>query len=382
MFGCRTWRRLRVAPVAAGALLLVAGVAPAEAAITKVQSGTAASGTAVTAITPTLSAASTSGNLLTAIVSTGANTTVTAPAGWVKATGVFVTGAGSTQIWYDANNAGAISSVRFSLSASDSVTAQLSEWSGIARSSPLDGTGTGTRTTNNTTLTVAATAAAPNELAITSFATGTGSSGNTFTPASGWTNLLSAASVSKTGDFKTAAGSGSVSEVETAATTSTWAGAIATFYGGCGGGSLSLTPPATATFPTVTLNGASQTTTMNLAFTPTDSTGGGSGWNLTGTSTTFKNAGSQTLPTTATTVTAATAAATAGTCRLPTNAIGYPQTLPAAATAPTAIKLYDAALATGLGPSTVTLTFGLAIPPATRSGTYSSTWTFTLASGP
>jgi hypothetical protein len=75
-------------------------------------------------------------------------------------------------------------------------------------------------------------------------------------------------------------------------------------------------------------------------------------------------------------------AATAGTCRLPTNAIAYPVTLPAATTAPTAVKLYDAAAATGLGPSTVTLTFKLSVPPNAYNGSFSSTWTFSLVSGP
>jgi hypothetical protein len=257
------------------------------------------------------------------------------------------------------NNAGGISSVRFTLSATDSAVAQLSEWSGVAAASPLDGTGTATKTTTATTLAVSATAAAANELAITSFGASTGSGGNTFTPAAGWTNLLPAHTVSETGDYKINVGSGSVSETQTAATTAKWAAAIATFYGGCPGGSLALTSPSTATFPGLTLNGSNQSVTTNLAFTPTDSSGSASGWNLTGTSTTFKNGASKTLPTTATTVTAASAVATAGTCRLPTNAIAYPVTLPAATTAPTAVKLYTP-----------------------RPPTFSSTWTFSLVTGP
>jgi hypothetical protein len=371
-----------IAIFAGAVLILLSGAATASAAIAEVQAGTFLSQTAVTSITPTLSASSTSGNLLAAIVATGANTTVTAPAGWVKATSVYTSGVGTTQIWYDANNAGAISSVKFTLAASDNAVAQLSEWSGVAKVSPLDVTGTATKTSNSTTLAVSATAHAANELAITSFGASTGSGGNTFTPASGWTNLMPAQSVSDTGDYKIGVGSGSVSETETAATTANWSGAIATFYGNCGGGSLSLTAPATAAFGSLTLNGTNQSVTTNLSFTPTDGTASSSGWNLTGTSTTFKNAGSKTLPTTATTVTAGSVAATASTCRLPTNAITYPVTLPAAGVAPTAVKLYNAAAATGLGPSTVTLTAKLSLPPNSYNGVYSSTWTFSLVSGP
>ena len=356
--------------------------ASASAAIVKVQAGTYLSQSAVTSITPTLPDASTSGNMLVGIVATAANTTVTAPAGWVKATSIFTSGVGTTQIWYDANNAGGISSVKFTLAASDNAVAQLSEWSGVAITTPLNGSGTDTKTTNSTTLAVSATAAAANELGIASFGASTGSTGNTFTPASGWTNLMPAHSVSDTADYDSGVGSGSVSETETAATSAKWAGAIATFYGSCGGGSLSLASPATAAFGSLTLNGTNQSVTTNLAFTPTDSTASSHGWNLTGTSTTFTNSGGKTLPTTATTVTAASVAATSGTCRLPTNSITYPVTLPAASTAPTAVKLYDAAAATGLGASTVTLTAKISVPPNSRAGSYSSTWTFSLVSGP
>jgi hypothetical protein len=335
----------------------------------------------VTAITPTLGSPSTAGDLLSAIVTTNANTTVTGPSGWAEASRVYTAGVGTTEIWYEANNPGAVSNARFALSSSANATAQLSEWSGVAPSSPLDGTGTATKTTNSTTLAVSATAAAGNELALTSFASGTGTGGNSFTPGAGFTNLMAASSVSDTADYRIGVGAGSVSETETASTASKWAGALATFYGSCGGGSLSLVSPATAAFPGITLNGSSQSVTTNLAFTATDATGSAGGWSLTGTSTTFTT-GVHTLPTTATTVTAASAAATAGTCRLPGNTIGYPVTLPAAATPPAPVKLFDASAGTGLGAAALTLTFGLTVPAGAFRGSYSSTWTFSLASGP
>jgi hypothetical protein len=67
---------------------------------------------------------------------------------------------------------------------------------------------------------------------------------------------------------------------------------------------------------------------------------------------------------------------------LPTNSVAYPVTLPAGATAPAAAKLYDAAANTGAGPTNVTLTFQLAVPANAYNGSYTSTWTFTIASGP
>jgi hypothetical protein len=110
--------------------------------------------------------------------------------------------------------------------------------------------------------------------------------------------------------------------------------------------------------------------------------GTAAGWNIQATSTTFTNAAGKTLPTTATAVTAATAAAASGNCDLPANSVAYPLTLPAGATAPTAAKVYNAAAGTGGGPLTVTLTFRLTVPASAYNGSYSSTWTFSIASGP
>jgi hypothetical protein len=56
--------------------------------------------------------------------------------------------------------------------------------------------------------------------------------------------------------------------------------------------------------------------------------------------------------------------------------------VPAGSTAPTATKLLNAATASGVGNQTVTPTFKLAVPANTYAGTYTSTWTLTLASGP
>jgi hypothetical protein len=132
-----------------------------------------------------------------------------------------------------------------------------------------------------------------------------------------------------------------------------------------------------------TLNGLNQEVTSAQALDVSDATGSGAGWNITATSTTFTT-GSHTLSTSATTVGSAPTAAcdASATCTTATNAIAYPYTLPAAATAPTATKLYNAAANTGLGNQTVTPTWKLAVPASTFAGTYTSTWTESLVSGP
>jgi hypothetical protein len=67
---------------------------------------------------------------------------------------------------------------------------------------------------------------------------------------------------------------------------------------------------------------------------------------------------------------------------LPANTVTYPVSLPAATTAPTATKLYNAAPHTGLGPANVMLTFQVTAPANIFIGTYTSTWTISIVSGP
>lgn len=142
-----------------------------------------------------------------------------------------------------------------------------------------------------------------------------------------------------------------------------------------------------ATTPAIssTLNGTDQTATYTLAITANDATGSGAGWNLTLTSTQFSTGGTtpKTLATTASSLSAVTEACAAGTtCTAPTNAITYPVVVPAASTAPTAVKFYNAAAATGLGKFTITPTIGVTIPANTYAGSYTSTVTLAVVSGP
>ncbi|MBV9214473.1 MAG: WxL domain-containing protein [Actinobacteria bacterium] len=132
-----------------------------------------------------------------------------------------------------------------------------------------------------------------------------------------------------------------------------------------------------------TLNGQDQNPTTTQALDVGDATGSGSGWNITATSTTF-TAGSHTLSNSATSVASAPSVAcdSSVTCTTATTNVTYPYSLPAAGTAPTATKLFNATANTGLGNQTVTPTWKLAVPASTYAGTYTSTWTLSLASGP
>jgi hypothetical protein len=145
---------------------------------------------------------------------------------------------------------------------------------------------------------------------------------------------------------------------------------------GCRSGSLSVTPPASVTLPGVTLSGVDQTSTTNATLAVDDETASGSGWNVTQSATQFTT-GSRTLPTNALSLTGVSPAAGTGNCTTPTNAVTYPITLGS-----TAAKIFNAAAGTGGGPENLTLSLKLAIPAKSSTGSYSSTWTFTVASGP
>lgn len=144
-----------------------------------------------------------------------------------------------------------------------------------------------------------------------------------------------------------------------------------------------VTAPAATAFPSITLTGADVSANSTQTFDVGDATGSGAGWNITATSTTF-TAGSHTLPTTAVTVQSVPSVAcdAGASCQVATNGTSYPYSLPAAATAPTATKIFSAAANTGLGNQTVTLVFKLSVPASAFAGSYASTWTYTLVSGP
>ncbi|HEV8628597.1 MAG TPA: hypothetical protein VG034_29555 [Acidimicrobiia bacterium] len=149
------------------------------------------------------------------------------------------------------------------------------------------------------------------------------------------------------------------------------------------GGTLGFVSAPANTGFNVSLTGTDVVATATQTFDVGDATGSGAGWNITATSTTF-TAGSHNLSPTAVTVQAVpTAACDSGaSCTVATNTVSYPYTLPAGATAPTATKIFSSAANTGLGNQIVTLVLTLDIPANTFAGSYSSTWTYSLVSGP
>jgi putative surface cell wall-binding protein len=148
-------------------------------------------------------------------------------------------------------------------------------------------------------------------------------------------------------------------------------------------GTLTESGPASVSATAVTLNGSDQTTTYSLGLTVTEARGSGAGWNLTITSTTF-TAGTHSLSTSASSITAIPTVACFGgsTCTNPTNSITYPLGVPAAPTAPAAVKFFNAAANTGMGKFTITPTVTINIPANTFAGSYTSTVNVAVVSGP
>ena len=140
-------------------------------------------------------------------------------------------------------------------------------------------------------------------------------------------------------------------------------------------------PPANLGFSTVTLTGSNQTATATETLDIGDNTGSGSGWDVSVSNTPFTN-GTQTLYNSDfTAASPPTPVCDSGvTCTPATwsGSVGYPYTLPGS----TATKLLSAAAGTGMANQTVTIAWSASIPANTYAGTYTSTWTLTLASGP
>ena len=160
-------------------------------------------------------------------------------------------------------------------------------------------------------------------------------------------------------------------------------GAQATVTGNVQGGSLSLTTTAAPSF-SATLDGTDQNKAYTLPSTVSDARGNGAGWNLTITSTQFSTgSGGSTLATNASTITGvANSCASGSTCTNPTNAVAYPVGVPAGATAPTAVKYFNAATGTGRGTFANTPSMNVFLPANADAGSYSSTLTISVVSGP
>ncbi len=143
---------------------------------------------------------------------------------------------------------------------------------------------------------------------------------------------------------------------------------------------------ANVTLTTTTLNGLDQTTTSasgSNSWTAADATGSGNGWNLTIEATDFSDGGSQAIDIDAgdqafqIQLLDGNVGVTAGNTQ-PTSSVG---TLTSMASG-TPLKFLSAAAGDGMGTYTLAPNFSLMLPAELYAGTYTSTITVTIVSGP
>jgi hypothetical protein len=163
---------------------------------------------------------------------------------------------------------------------------------------------------------------------------------------------------------------------------SSWAASVTT-SGSVTGSVLSATTSASPSF-SASLDSGDSTQTYTVPLTVQDTRGTGAGWNLTVTSTTFSTGGGSPnlLATSASSLTGVVAACSTGTCTNAINAQGYPISVPAGTSAPTAVKFFNTSASNGMGRFTITPTIGVTVPQNAFAGTYSSTLTVSIVSGP
>jgi hypothetical protein len=163
---------------------------------------------------------------------------------------------------------------------------------------------------------------------------------------------------------------------------------------------VSLTPPSALRWTTAALGGTAVVDTVaeDQAYSVVDATGTNAGWNVAVSATTFTD-GTHTLPDAGTfsingSLTSAVASIAPSVtcttiCTAPVNSLSYPIAIPTAATGPTAVRIFSAAAGSGAGSFTIggsstsaPLGWWVHLPTAAYAGTYTSTITFSISTGP
>jgi hypothetical protein len=165
------------------------------------------------------------------IHTTSGTVSVTGPTGWVNAATANQSSGGWVQIWYYPNNPGGIYTATFTVTPGWTVgEVQLTEWSGVKTTSPLDKSGTFTTGANafNATVSTSAATSIDNELVITSDGALV-QPGLIITRGIGWTGLVGDNANGFISDYRTNLPAGIESETLVSSPAGTWALAIAAF---------------------------------------------------------------------------------------------------------------------------------------------------------
>lgn len=382
--GARAGHVRRLAPAAFTLALvctLLAAAAPSASAAIAFRSKSTASINAKS-LSISAPAGAVAGDVEIASIAVSNTNGISAPSGWTSIRNTTSSTNLDQAVYYHVVGASEPTSYGWGATSKGNVVAGISDYTGVDNTSPVDASATASGTSGNAGASSVTTTHPLDFVAIAaSFSSSTSVSATAdASTTERWNVAFGTIGGDEADSTAGAAGATATKTVTPSGSDDGWVAQTVALTPAAG--SLSLTAPSSQSFSSQ-LSAQAQTVPYTVGLTVDDETASASGWNLTITSTQFTTGGAspQTLATTASSLTGATSACS-GTCVSATNGVSYPVAVPAAPSPPTAVKFFDAAAGTGSGPLSVTPTISVSLPTTTRVGTYSSTLTFTLATGP
>jgi hypothetical protein len=375
-------RAVRRALAAGTSLLVLLAAAPAQAAISYVNSNGATSTT--TTLTITKPTNTTTNDVLVATVAGAGTAIMNAPSGWINLRDTTATGSGMrVMTFYKVATSTEGANYAFTTASARNWGGNMIALRGANQVVPIDTSATATGASGNV-VAPAVTTTSANQWIVTS---ATANRNTTFTAPAGATERIDTAGTSTSTELSTTtlttAGAVAAKTATPANTTSSWVGnTIAVRAATTAGLSVSLASPSEVFSADLNSGDSTQTYTSDITVDDTRTTAS-AGWQLQVTSTTLTT-GTHSLDTASTSVSGVSGLAcdNNGPCTLPTNNVTYPVTVPAASVAPTAVKFANAAAGTGTGRMDWTASFDVDVPQNAFAGTYTSTLTISVVSGP
>lgn len=379
----RTW--ISAGAATCLALAVVAAVpGRADAAVAFVGASSAANASGSSSEVINRPSGVTSGTVLVATITAAGTGAITPPSGWTQIADTTTTLRQTS--YYRVAGSSEPSSWTWTLGSSRRASGGIVAYSGVDANVPIDASAAASGTSGNATAPSVTTNVGGDTVIAAVGYTGTWST-NSITPAASTTeryDVSNAGTESEGADFTQSTSGATPTRTVTPATSGAWIAVTIALYPATAA-TLSLSTTGTPSF-SASLPAGDQTPTYTLPLTVQDTrTGSAAGWNVTITSTQFKTGGAtpRTLATTASHATAVTGVCAGGaSCVNPTNSVTYPLAVPAGSTAPSAVKLNNAAAGTGTGIFTLTPTIGVSVAANAFAGTYTSTVTVALVSGP
>ena len=321
-----------------------------------------------------------------ATISVAGSTTITPPSGWTQLISTPV-GTSLLQVSYWHVAGASEGTATWSFGASVIAAGGIGAYSGVDTTSIVDAAAASTGTSGTTATVPSVTTIYSGDLVL-----GVGSFNNQGgLTADGSTTSRYTAKVKATNgptilaeDVNQASAGATTAQTITDATAATaWIGQVITLKAASATGVLSVATSSSPSF-SANLDSGDQTPSYTAALTTIASVSPSVGWNETVTSTTFST-GTHALSTSASTVASAptvTCNTAYANCTAATNSVSYPVTVPAGSSPPAAVKFVNAAPGTGAGEFTVTPTVSVSVPQNSFAGTYTSTLTIAIVSGP